>query len=312
MQSKKNMVNKSLILKAINESLKCRKESYALIGLSNHVKGAMNQFANSTRNETIEHGVIIDGHGHTLVKVDGNENSVHIPTETTISKILEEKCKDLLDDYQREYNALMSEGKENDTIFLRDKYEKEIYKRIESLKEDVFFNVDHNHPGAYSSAELDYNVFTCLSKADLDNCLLRGYIGMGVGDGGFFIDNIVKSKTAECSNGSRMTLVNNNPPNAMVNVEKFNKARDNLLNTWDEYASVTIKNEALHYAHSLVDSGKYSESDVKRDRNDLRTEIGNDINAYIKKKSLEIFPNMIKDNIKEFEELGFELRVDWL
>ena len=70
-----------------------------------------------------------------------------------------------------------------------------------------------------------------------------------------------------------MTLVNNNLPDEVINVEKFHKARDNLINNWNEYY-IDLKNEAVHYAHNLVESGKYSESDVKRDRNDLKTEIG--------------------------------------
>lgn len=302
------MVSKELILKTLNESIiKCRKPSYSIINISNHVKGALNSFARNTKNEPIEHGVIIDGHGNSIVEAEGNEYSVNIHTETTISKILEEKCKDILEDYQKEYDSITNE---NDKIFLRDKYERKIYERIESLGADAQFHIDHNHPGAYANAELDYNVFTSLSLPDLKNCLVRGYIGMGVADGGFFIDNIVKSKTAECSNGSRMTLVNNNPPNVMVNSEKFTKASNNLYDSWNDYYDA-IKSEALHYAKNTLVK-KYGEEKVRLDRDNLKTEVGKEVNDYIKKRSMELFPKMIKGNIQEFKELGFDLRIDWL
>lgn len=304
------MVDKSIILKTLNESIsKCRKPSYSIISVSNHVKGAMNRFAKNTRTETIEHGVVIDGQGHTLVEVDGNENSVYIPTVETITNVLQEKCKDILEEYLQEYDTWVNDGREDETMFLWDRYQNKIYERINEL--NLSFHVDHNHPGAYSESDLDYNMFTCLSDKDMDNCLLSANIRTHDDKHGFGVENIVKSKTAECSNGSRMTLVNNNPPNRSVSKSDFNKARDNLLKAWGDY-SVRIKNDALHYAHGLVDSGKYSETDVKRDRNDFKTEIGRDVNEYIKKRSKEIFPIMINKNIREFKELGFELRFDWL
>ena len=300
------MVDKNIILKTLTEiiSNKCRKPSYSLINISNHVKGAMARFARNTRAESIEHGVIIDGHGHPIKEVTGDKTGVFIPVKQMASKVLEEKCKDILEDYQREYDALENE---EDAIFLRDKYERRIYERIESLGTDALFHVDHNHPGPYASADLDYNIFTCLSDKDMNNCLLRATIGKNVGDGAFFIENIVKSKTAECSNGSRMTLVNNNPPNVMVNTEKFYKARDNLLNNWNKYVS-NIRTETRDYTKIVRE--KYKGKGLSQE--DLLVEIRNDVNEFIKEKSLEIFPKMIESNINEFEELGFELRVDWL
>lgn len=224
---------------------------------------------------------------------------------------LEKSCEDLLEEYSNEYNRLMNDddATSEDIIFLYDQYERKIHDRVNDL--NLSFHVDHNHPGPYKTASLDYNVLTCLSPMDLNNCLLNARIQAPNGDS-FFIDNIVKSKTAECSNGSRMTLVNRNPFNHTVSTSDFNKARDNLIKTWQKYAGSTIRSDALKYAHSLVDSGKYSEGDVKRDRNDLHTEIGNDINKYLKTRSMELFPTLFKQNIKEFEDLGFELRVDWL
>lgn len=303
------MVNREIIYKTLSLIIdsKCKKPSYSLINISNHVKGAMNRFARSTQTQTVEHGVIIDGHGHPIKQVIGHESSVFIPVENTVSKILEEKCKDILEEYKQKY--LTTVGEEN-LIFLRDKYERLIYERLESLGEDGYFHVDHNHPGPYADAELDYNMFTCLSKGDLDNCLLRSNIGVGSDGDGFFINNIVKSKTAECSNGSRMTLVNKNPFDVVVNKRDFNIARNNLLTMWNSYYS-DLKNEALHYAKDIL-VAKYGESQVKADRNNLKTEIGQEVNEHLKKWSIKNFPKMIKGNIKEFEELGFELRVDWL
>ena len=213
----------SVIYKSI-DTIKCRKEYYALIGLSNQVKGAMNRFAKSTRNETIEHGVIIDGQGHTLVEVDGKENGVRIPVRDTITKILEEECKDILDAYQKEYEALNSSEEFvpfSAQLDMQTKYEKMINERIGNLNEQgILFNVDHNHP------MLDYSMFTCLSSDDLNNCLSEVIIGANKGIGGFTLHNVIKSITAECGNGTRMTIVNNNPMGQRtVSEDKFNKAR---------------------------------------------------------------------------------------
>ena len=308
------MVNKEtieyLIGKSI-ETIKCRKESYQLISLTNQIKATLNRFARETRTLPYEKGILIDNKGHIIVeKTDKSIEKVSLGKDDYLyDKIVDEYCKDIITQFEKERKELNQNPNTTYDEFddFDDRYEKAINDRLNSLGEDIQIHIEHNHPGAYhidgsdTNIPLDYNVFTCLSGADIKQ--IR--VGINTSPYGSMAHNLCKSITADCSNGSRMTLINHNPVGQKMDFDKFDKASDNLHSTWREYMS-SIQRVGQEY----IDTFPVKYKDYKG--NDLDKVMNDDMNKFLKKESQKMFPQMLGDVIKDFEEANCELRIDWL
>lgn len=294
------MVTKDIINKTLNEAIiKCRKPVYSHISLSNQIKGVMNKFAEQSRELDHETGWIINGKGKIVGTAQGDEGQVEIgEVEYLKTHIENDWCKDLIEKYRQESEEIWNHREDytlpDDFENLKRPYEMELTEYLKNHKE-CWVNIVHNHPGAYDGAKLDYNMFTCLSEGDMMNLVNPVMVS------DFFLYNLNRSVTADCSNGSRMTLTNLNEINHSVNPYIFKKAIRHLNDTWANYYR-TVKNSAQNeFYKRMTDLSSNTGKTVKEEVND-----------FLKEESLKVFPKMLEDNIKEFEELGFELRVDWL
>jgi hypothetical protein len=200
--------------------------------------------------------------------------------------------------------------------------------RIISL--DLQFNIDHNHPAPYGGdgdVPLDSPIFTCLSGDDM-NIFVEDNIGFRIGyntgwkhERGktyapdyFHFDNLIKSMSCDCSNGTRMTIVNNHKPSISkvnsedeIHITHFWDAEANLLKNWIDYRW-RMETDASSFIYTNKQSGKYD----NLNNDELMDKLKEDTDNYIRNQTRIELPKSIKNNIKEFEDLGVELRVDWL
>lgn len=286
------MVNVEIINKIFDELIiKCRKSG----GLSTRVKGRLNHFAEESRGYRKEKGLIINANGEILLERQGTETKV----QYTVSEI-----KELI-----EKTGLMGD-----------------------------FHKEHNHPTPYISAKNEENLLpTCLSEADIDNLQECWVFDDKNGDELYITP--FKSITCECPNGSRMTLNRigigdeNTVRNASIDPDvfkydafhrKFNQARDNL--------QIAHSN----FIHNLIDTGGYIDSHMdnwykewnKNNQHNQkilhqepidwgalespsREEYNRERDKYIQEYTRNNYKYYIENSIKEWQELGFELSVEW-
>ena len=315
------MVDYNIIVKSINDAVdKCRKPSYSLSSLSNTIKHTLNQFAESIRTLEYEKGLLIDNKGNVVYEnTDHNNKLVHLNENDYLEDLMmnDHHIQELVDNLEKEteeiYNTVTDVGESySQATKLEDEYKDKVIKYLNDTG-NFQINIEHNHPGAYgkkddTNAPLDYNVFTCLSKGDVDSLLRSVEVyGENYKSSGILVQGLVRSITAECSNGSRMTLINNNPIGTTVDSEKYHEVYNNLNKKWNQYL-VDVGRKGINYG----DTEKYAQYYKEHPNGNLSEFIHNDKNTYMKKESLNSFPNLISDEIKAFGELGFELRLDWL
>ena len=315
------MVDIVFINKSLDDAIqKCSKPSYSLMNLSNRIKHSLNVFAETIRELDYEKGCLIDNKGNVVYEnTDHSNKTVHLNQTDYLEELMmnDHHIREWVDNLEKEteeiYNSTDDIGEAySKSTKLEEEYTKNL---IQYLTENGNFqiNIEHNHPGAYGNNDdtnvpLDYNVFTCLSEGDV-NCLLGGVevYGENYKSSGIYVNGLVRSITAECSNGSRMSLINNNPIDTNIDTEQFINVYNNLNNKWKTYLK-EIREKGINYSNQE----KYIKYHKEHPNEKLLDFIHNDKNNYMKKESLKIFPSMISDDIKAFEELGFELRVDWL
>lgn len=174
-----------------------------------------------------------------------------------------------------------------------------IEENFDTILNSGGFHITHNHPGSYREADLDNGDFTCLSEADMNN-LKKTFDWESKGVNNWYY---AKSITADCSNGTRMTLVRNTDS---FNPSVFDKARDNLISNWRKYiadSKENVKEELWEFA-----------SEYKSENNVLPpSDVLNDAKIKIQEEfAREHFQEYIQPSIKEFDETGFELSYEWI
>lgn len=181
----------------------------------------------------------------------------------------------------------------------------------------------HNHPDTFIINGDVYNtqmIPTLLSYEDIDNLwTVHDYDDYSSGDLIEVPVTLFKSITAECGNGSRMTLsrVGGNgrdnsilhPTDDMIN--NFEGTYDRLEKNWlrfvDDYKNEMKKHMdewCMKKLTTLQDSngvnGRWTPLDYETERN-----------RYGKHFSQEFFNKYIEDSINEFKNIGFDLSVEW-
>ena len=163
------------------------------------------------------------------------------------------------------------------------------------------FHITHNHPSSYRESDMDCGDFTCLSEADMNN-LKKTFNWESKGIHDWYFN---KSITGDCSNGTRMTLVRNTDS---FNPSVFDKARDNLIKNWRKYIKDSKENtkEAL-WDFVLVWQSKNNTTNLPS------SDVLDKEKVEIQKRfAKEHFQDYIQDNIKDFDETGFELSFEWI
>ncbi len=177
---------------------------------------------------------------------------------------------------------------------------KMLTKNYDYLVNGGRFDITHNHPGPYANTDLDNKDFTCLSVKDMNNLTLPFYIE------GEYSGHYVRSITADSSNGTRMTLLHNNPDDE-IDKEKYDKTAQNLVDNWTKYildSEDNTKEKLLEFTEDWQDNhnGKLPSAKVLHD---AKIKIQDDF-------AKSNFEGYINDNIKDFKELGFELSYEWI
>ena len=167
-------------------------------------------------------------------------------------------------------------------------------------------HITHNHPGPYRESEYDNGDFTCLSEADMNN--LKGTLTFN-GER-YYRD---KSITADCSNGTRMTLVRQTDS---FNPSVFDKARDNLISNWRKYIQDSKENTKKELWDFTL---KWKEENSFENTGEViypflpPSDVLHDVKVNIERKfAEEHFEEYIQPSIQEFDETGFELSFEWI
>lgn len=312
------MVKYSIIEEIINKSIeynigKCRKESYEKLSLSNNVKSAMNTFAEESKTYTVEHSVMIDQKGNVIYESVGEKDMVDVHIEEA-SKFITSQVEDLLKEFRDELDYNRDNNIPFNTGELFKKWGNKIADRIN--EENLQINLDHNHPSPYGENNMHYGspIFTTLSADDM-YLFYTNNVNLRIGNdkyGYFYFNNLISSMSCECTNGSRMSIVNKNKvtyndddENGVINQKQYGDAGTKLLTNWYEYKDRMEKGMQEYQQELITKYANYSGSD-------LEDKIRKDTNNYVRNKSKEEIPPIIKESIKDFKEIGIELRVDGL
>ena len=286
------MVEYKWIYKSIDEAIiKCRTGGQ----LSSRVKKTLNTFAEKSRKWRKEQAIVIDANGEILYSIKGKTYSVNISSEEVIKLIQD--------------NGMVGD-----------------------------FHIDHNHPTPYQNAEREENLLpTSLSYPDVMR-LVDCWSPYSEKLDDFVSITPYKSVTAECPNGSRMTLnrLGINEKNKVLEVNEkggdefqkfmddYTQANRNLGLKTGEFCQNIIKTGGLLEQH--MDSwvkewnknNKHNQEVLKHkpvewDKMEFPSdkEYNQEKNNFITDYSKENYKDFLKDNIKEFKDLGFELSVEW-
>lgn len=196
----------------------------------------------------------------------------------------------------------------------------------EALQSHIGLNVEHNHP-VYSDLE---GFATCLSEWDCNN--LTSLKPRVMDDDLNLIPNedpsldyefAYKSVTADCGNGSRMTI-------AMVDEDKFKKkaydkngdstkyrtlvrdfcGEDGHFSEFLEKATDDISDYMDKWTDKRVEKARVSGEDLQLQ--DLIDEANEEKIRYQKKYCQDNMPQFFKTDIENFNKMGVELTFGWL
>lgn len=150
------------------------------------------------------------------------------------------------------------------------KHKVEIWKGIDYrglYEEHGALHVEHNHP----SITKDFDYTECLSDDDMLNVISK--VKQADGRGGLWEEYLVKSITAEGTNGSRMTLVRGD--NYSDDDEKlFQEARRELTESYDDYVHNKYSNKYNTIRDELINESreKYGNDETLRRLDELDKE----------------------------------------
>ena len=175
-------------------------------------------------------------------------------------------------------------------------------------------HIDHNHIEAYKNAG-ESNISTCLGIDDIKK------ITLNIGDEENF-NYVYASITADCSNGSRMSLV-------VIDESKFHRACNtlagngkSLIDNANYNLQVSYFNEAIPSIENRIsetmDTWKSNKIKQLQQNNEII-----DLDSLNEESSIhrmkvqklyykQEFENFFQDNIEEFKELGLELTMGWV
>ena len=205
--------------------------------------------------------------------------------------------------------AIVIDDKGNTLLEFGDKSNKEVSldnKKILDLLNDnpnIQLHLEHNHPGPQYGYDMDTGFATALSKPDMEMLLYSTGENDDFGRPLFIFNSV----TADCSNGSRMTLKRNTP--FPIDIERYREAEQHLLDNFNKLTSAT--NEYTHEITQkdyLDDEGNLKIPTDEGEQQALLDKAHNIQKKYAKKNTESFF----KDNVKEFEDLGFELSFGWV
>jgi hypothetical protein len=191
--------------------------------------------------------------------------------------------------------------------------------------DDEYFDLYavHNHPDTFLIDGTVYNtqmIPTLLSYEDINNLwTVHEYSDYSSGEEIEVPVTLFKSITADCGNGSRMTLSRiggDGMDNSILHptekmVDTFNDAYDRLVDNWKRFTNAykdEVNNHMSEWCmmklNTLKDSngvnGRWTPSDYENERR-----------RYGKRFSQEVFNEYIMDSINEFKDIGFDLSTEW-
>ena len=279
-------------------TVKCKINRIGINNLNNHIKGALNRFAEYD------------------------------------AKLLE-------------YERMQCIGKNGKVLFQRDgeRYQvswsnEDVQKALQSQEGD-FIN-EHNHPTSYIEATGEMlNVPTCLSRKDVEN-LWKVSVVSQTEDGVDMLGTVWRGVVAECSNGSRMSLIRRDDDtylNSVVqdyvgreydgelpdnNKEEFMEAYNILSSDWKamlkdykkSYNSFVDEWISTHSTRdSLADPSNWNENDIIYDTSEEYME---EFNKSVNKFSKDYFADEnstwngnLRFDIRVFKDLGWDLSLEW-
>lgn len=272
------MVKYDTLIKVITEYNSKSNHNYRVgtLTLSNKVKRQLSKFRKKSKNLEYEIGELITSDGKVVLEKDGETGKVRFTIEE-IKELAKQGYTDLI--------------------------------------------LEHNHPGPYSESFLDgekvisnKKISTILSENDVERLWDKETVY--IEETNEVINfNPFKGVVAECSNnGSRMSLIRkdsaeefiNDPWTRADNKEKFDDAYSTLHMKWTNYKEKYIE-ESKKHMKEWMDKKDISDPDWTLE------DYHNEEKLWSMKFNRENFnEDYLKSSIKEFDDLGFELSMEWI
>lgn len=274
------MVSKKWIVKSLDSAIqKCRKGG----GLSNLVKGALNRFAEISKNFVNEQTWLITPNGEVVEVIDGDRNHCSLPLDT---------AKRYGGDLSIEHNHphWFNEGFKGEKLLPTCLSESDMMRLVdrEYVDDDLF---------------TPYKSITCESYGGCRVTLNR----LGVGD-----DNVVlKKANGDMSDwmefhGEYVTAV----ANLKMNYGKFMASFNDTGGLLDRHMSNWRRDWNLNNPHNQeVIKQKPVDWDALEHPSD--EEYYNEMSNFVKTYCRENYGDSLKESMDEFKKLGFELTVEW-
>ena len=296
------LVSKKYIEKTLTEIIlnKCKKPSYALNSLNNRIKHSFNEFRDkyATVDTSVEHSLTVLKNGEILKQSEGDRFSVKPKYEESAQALLEKIASDLTKPLDE---AEWSTGE------MREHFENELINRLNETNDGLFHI--HNHP----SSDPNNPIPTYLSDADCNNSFLNPIRYRSVN-----LFNTVKCQMAVSPNGTSMILINHNPVSTRrtVDEDKFRQTVRNLQSTMSDYRKGLVEKIRSRESNLIEQEIKKLPKTMSDERRrGLEDEIKNNVSKQVYKQIMDEnknnFPKVSNKVVKDFEDLGFELKFDF-
>lgn len=280
------MIDKNLILKSLDDAIsKCRRSiRVGMSSLSNQIKGTLNRFADKTKNNTIEEGLIIGTDGSELLWSKGTYENVSYDEEDVRKALDMNNGKDLFFEHNHVGSFIDNDKKFEDMLQLT-------VPTLLSLPDmnTLFETLEYNGVKItpFKSITADSTNGTRMTVTRIDNegeDLTNNHVLKNVSDSKYMVTEAWKNMY------SRWATF-------------FNQYNKNL-----KVFAINFRTEHYQdYYDKWVNSGK-DDNVWKRYWNDYhsaRDKFANDL----VKDNFEV--DVMQDSIKEFKDLGFELSMEW-
>ena len=283
------MVDILFVVKSIDDAIwKCSTRRIGSNSLNNKIKGTLNKFAEKTKNNTIEQGLIIGGNGEELDWHDGTYENVSYDEDDVINALDKNNGKDLV--FEHNHVGSFIDKRQSEEDELEDLVQSNMPTLLSMPDIQIFFETtEYNGKKItpFKSITADSTNGTRMTLTRID------------GDGEDLTNNHVLKNISD----SRYEV---------------NEAWKNMYSRWATFFNTyneNLKTFTANYRNEHYQ--KYYDEWISKGKDDnvwqeFWSNHNKERNNYAKQMIKEYYAeDVINKSVKEFKDIGFELYVEW-
>ena len=273
-----------ILNKSITLIVKCKVNRLGSNTLNNHIKGALNRFAETTKNLEYERMQCIDNGGNVLFERDGEENKVSW-TRGDMQEALSHQLGDLINEHNHPTPFIQSDNKTFETPTLLSKQDVSHLWEVSTLGYDENGNAIVGTPWKSITCECSNGSRVTLTRLD------------GTSTDNFVIDDYLYKEYG------------GDPPKHTR--EEFDEAYNMLRKDW---VSMHRKFKEDYRQHMYQWADNYIEIHDDFDFKEYDLAYGKESSKFKKDfaRNYDTWNGNFRFDASVFEELGFELSLEWV